>query len=182
MYFSHHPMSRRSRSMVARAYCRATGSTRVSVEPGLALTFDRTTWAPIIQGLGTDVRTVAIDLPGHGETGGSPSSLWLSILSMGRCRPRALRARRLRPPGRRRPGRGMAGQRPLRPPRRTRPLRQPAPSLHQLLAHRKPSKPAPTGVETPISRLRRSPGGPWATYAAVSAALSAGTSREPGSP
>ena len=96
MYFSHHPMSRRSRSMVARAYCRATGSTRVSVEPGLALTFDRTTWAPIIQGLGTDVRTVAIDLPGHGETGGSPSSLWLSILSMGRCRPRALRARRFR--------------------------------------------------------------------------------------
>lgn len=48
--------------------------------------------------------------------------------------------------------------------------------------HRKLSKPAPTGVDTPDPGLRRSPGGLWATYAAVSAAFSAGTSREPGSP
>lgn len=39
------------------------------------LTFDRTTWTPIIDRLG-GVRTVAIDLPGHGETAGPPSSLW----------------------------------------------------------------------------------------------------------
>jgi pimeloyl-ACP methyl ester carboxylesterase len=39
------------------------------------LTFDRTTWRPIIERLGDGVRTLAIDLPGHGETGGSPCSL-----------------------------------------------------------------------------------------------------------
>jgi pimeloyl-ACP methyl ester carboxylesterase len=40
------------------------------------LTFDRTIWAPIVGRIGDDVRTVAIDLPGHGETGGSACSLW----------------------------------------------------------------------------------------------------------
>jgi pimeloyl-ACP methyl ester carboxylesterase len=40
------------------------------------LTFDRAAWAPIVRKLGEGVRTVAIDLPGHGETGGSPCSLW----------------------------------------------------------------------------------------------------------
>jgi pimeloyl-ACP methyl ester carboxylesterase len=40
------------------------------------LTFDRTTWRPIIERLGNDVRTVAVDLPGHGETGGAARSLW----------------------------------------------------------------------------------------------------------
>ncbi|MDQ6817275.1 MAG: alpha/beta hydrolase [Actinomycetota bacterium] len=40
------------------------------------LTFDRTTWTPIVEKLGNDIRTVAIDLPGHGETAGSPCSLW----------------------------------------------------------------------------------------------------------
>ncbi len=40
------------------------------------LTFDRSIWAPIVQQLGDDVRTVVIDLPGHGETGGSACSLW----------------------------------------------------------------------------------------------------------
>jgi pimeloyl-ACP methyl ester carboxylesterase len=40
------------------------------------LTFDRTTWTPIVERLGEGVRTVAVDLPGHGETGGSPRSLW----------------------------------------------------------------------------------------------------------
>jgi pimeloyl-ACP methyl ester carboxylesterase/SAM-dependent methyltransferase len=39
------------------------------------LTFDRTTWRPIIERLGAGVRTLAIDLPGHGETGGGPCSL-----------------------------------------------------------------------------------------------------------
>jgi pimeloyl-ACP methyl ester carboxylesterase len=40
------------------------------------LTFDRTTWSPIVEKLGNDIRTIAIDLPGHGETAGSPCSLW----------------------------------------------------------------------------------------------------------
>jgi pimeloyl-ACP methyl ester carboxylesterase len=40
------------------------------------LTFDRRIWAPIVEQLGDDVRTVVIDLPGHGETGGSACSLW----------------------------------------------------------------------------------------------------------
>jgi pimeloyl-ACP methyl ester carboxylesterase len=40
------------------------------------MTFDRTTWAPIVAKLGDDVRTIAIDLPGHGETRGYPCSLW----------------------------------------------------------------------------------------------------------
>jgi pimeloyl-ACP methyl ester carboxylesterase len=40
------------------------------------LTFDRAAWAPIVGDLGEEVRTVAIDLPGHGETGGPPCSLW----------------------------------------------------------------------------------------------------------
>jgi pimeloyl-ACP methyl ester carboxylesterase len=39
------------------------------------LTFDRTTWRPIMQRLGPGVRSLAIDLPGHGETGGSPRSV-----------------------------------------------------------------------------------------------------------
>lgn len=40
------------------------------------LTFNRTTWTPIVERLGNDIRTVAVDLPGHGETEGSPRSLW----------------------------------------------------------------------------------------------------------
>ena len=40
------------------------------------MTFDHTTWAPIVAKLGDDVRTVAIDLPGHGQTGGPACSLW----------------------------------------------------------------------------------------------------------
>lgn len=39
------------------------------------LTFDRTTWSPIIERLGAGVRSLAIDLPGHGETGGPARSL-----------------------------------------------------------------------------------------------------------
>ncbi len=39
------------------------------------LTFDRTTWRPIIDRLGDGVRSIAIDLPGHGATGGGPCSL-----------------------------------------------------------------------------------------------------------
>jgi pimeloyl-ACP methyl ester carboxylesterase len=40
------------------------------------LTFDRNSWAPIVERLGGGIRSVAIDLPGHGETGGPPRSLW----------------------------------------------------------------------------------------------------------
>jgi pimeloyl-ACP methyl ester carboxylesterase len=39
------------------------------------LTFERTTWRPIVDRLGDRVRTVALDLPGHGDTGGSPRHL-----------------------------------------------------------------------------------------------------------
>ncbi len=39
------------------------------------LTFDRTTWRPIIDRLGKDVCSIAFDLPGHGETGGGPCTL-----------------------------------------------------------------------------------------------------------
>src|SRR5256885_2046802 len=39
------------------------------------LTFDRTTWRPIIGRLGDGVRSIALDLPGHGDTGGEPCSL-----------------------------------------------------------------------------------------------------------
>jgi pimeloyl-ACP methyl ester carboxylesterase len=39
------------------------------------LTFDRTSWRPIIERLGDDVHTIAIDLPGHGESGGAPCTL-----------------------------------------------------------------------------------------------------------
>ena len=36
------------------------------------LTFDRTTWRPIIERLGDGVRSIAVDLPGHGDTAGEP--------------------------------------------------------------------------------------------------------------
>jgi pimeloyl-ACP methyl ester carboxylesterase len=39
------------------------------------LTFDRTTWRPIIERLGEDVCSIAFDLPGHGETGGEACAL-----------------------------------------------------------------------------------------------------------
>ena len=39
------------------------------------LTFDRTTWRPITERLGDGVRSVAIDLPGHGDSAGSARSL-----------------------------------------------------------------------------------------------------------
>ncbi len=39
------------------------------------LTFDRTTWRPIIEVLGDGVCSIAFDLPGHGDTGGDPCSL-----------------------------------------------------------------------------------------------------------
>jgi pimeloyl-ACP methyl ester carboxylesterase len=34
------------------------------------LTFDRTVWRPVIDELGGQVRSIAVDLPGHGETSG----------------------------------------------------------------------------------------------------------------
>lgn len=39
------------------------------------LTFDRRTWQPIIDRLGGSVRSVAIDLPAHGASGGAPAPL-----------------------------------------------------------------------------------------------------------
>jgi pimeloyl-ACP methyl ester carboxylesterase len=39
------------------------------------LTFDRSTWRPIIERLDGSVRSLAIDLPAHGESGGTPAPL-----------------------------------------------------------------------------------------------------------
>jgi pimeloyl-ACP methyl ester carboxylesterase len=39
------------------------------------LTFDRTTWRPIIERVGDRVCSIAFDLPGHGDTAGEPRSL-----------------------------------------------------------------------------------------------------------
>jgi pimeloyl-ACP methyl ester carboxylesterase len=39
------------------------------------LTFDRTTWRPVIERLGEGVQAIAVDLPGHGESDGPPVSL-----------------------------------------------------------------------------------------------------------
>lgn len=39
------------------------------------LTFDRTTWRPIIERLGDGVRSIAVDLPAHGESRGGPTAL-----------------------------------------------------------------------------------------------------------
>ena len=39
------------------------------------LTFDRRTWRPIIERLGGRLRSVAIDLPAHGDSGGAPAPL-----------------------------------------------------------------------------------------------------------
>jgi pimeloyl-ACP methyl ester carboxylesterase len=39
------------------------------------LTFDRRTWRPIVDRLDGAVRSIAIDLPAHGESGGSPADL-----------------------------------------------------------------------------------------------------------
>jgi pimeloyl-ACP methyl ester carboxylesterase len=37
------------------------------------LTFDRRSWRPIVERLGGDVHTIAIDLPAHGESAGPPA-------------------------------------------------------------------------------------------------------------
>jgi len=39
------------------------------------LTFDRTSWRPIVERLADDVRSIAIDLPAHGESGRAPCTL-----------------------------------------------------------------------------------------------------------
>jgi pimeloyl-ACP methyl ester carboxylesterase len=39
------------------------------------LTFDRRTWRPIVERLGDSVRSIAVDLPAHGESGGAPAPL-----------------------------------------------------------------------------------------------------------
>lgn len=39
------------------------------------LTFDRTTWRPIVEELNGEAWTIAVDLPSHGESPGSPGSV-----------------------------------------------------------------------------------------------------------
>ena len=39
------------------------------------LTFNRRTWRPIVDKLGRSIRSIAIDLPAHGESGGAPAPL-----------------------------------------------------------------------------------------------------------
>jgi len=39
------------------------------------LTFNRTTWRPIVDRLGDSVHSIAVDLPAHGTTGGAPCGL-----------------------------------------------------------------------------------------------------------
>lgn len=39
------------------------------------LTFDRSTWRPIIEELDGSVTSIAIDMPGHGDSGGEPTLL-----------------------------------------------------------------------------------------------------------
>ncbi|SDB80886.1 Pimeloyl-ACP methyl ester carboxylesterase [Raineyella antarctica] len=39
------------------------------------LTFDRRSWRPITDCLGGQVRTIAVDLPGHGDSSGPPTTL-----------------------------------------------------------------------------------------------------------
>jgi pimeloyl-ACP methyl ester carboxylesterase len=39
------------------------------------LTFERSAWRPVMDRLGNGIRSVAVDLPGHGETPGPPCSL-----------------------------------------------------------------------------------------------------------
>jgi pimeloyl-ACP methyl ester carboxylesterase len=39
------------------------------------LTFDRSSWCPIIERLGDDMYTIAVDLPAHGESAGPPAYL-----------------------------------------------------------------------------------------------------------
>ncbi|MCS5524732.1 alpha/beta hydrolase [Curtobacterium flaccumfaciens pv. oortii] len=41
------------------------------------LTFDRTTWAPIVERIAGRYRVITFDLPAHGETGGIPASNFL---------------------------------------------------------------------------------------------------------
>lgn len=64
-----HPMSTDTRL----AYETAGAGTPVVLLHGL--TFNRTTWRPIIDRLEGHVRTIAIDLPAHGESPGSPGSV-----------------------------------------------------------------------------------------------------------
>jgi len=47
------------------------------------LTFDRSVWRPVAEGLGDGVRSVAIDLPGHGESPAFPGSVPEAIDELG---------------------------------------------------------------------------------------------------
>ena len=39
------------------------------------LTFDRTTWRPVVDRLEARMRTIAVDLPAHGESPGPPGTV-----------------------------------------------------------------------------------------------------------
>jgi pimeloyl-ACP methyl ester carboxylesterase len=59
--------------MTSLAYERHGSGTPVVFLHGL--TFDRRNWDPIIDRLGDDVCSIAIDLPAHGESPGRPCDL-----------------------------------------------------------------------------------------------------------
>ena len=64
-------MAARTRSAPRLAYDDVGVGTPVVLLHGL--TFDRSTWRPIIERLGTTFRSVAVDLPAQGESGGAPA-------------------------------------------------------------------------------------------------------------
>src|SRR5690348_15039912 len=69
-----HPMSRTASNRdTTLAYELAGEGTPVVFLHGL--TFDRRTWRPIVDRLEGSVRSIAIDLPAHGESGGEPAPL-----------------------------------------------------------------------------------------------------------
>jgi YHS domain-containing protein len=73
-------MSRAASEEPALAYeTRGTGTPVVFLH---GLTFDRRTWRPIIETLGDSVRSIAIDLPAHGDSGGVPAGTFTDVARM----------------------------------------------------------------------------------------------------
>ena len=59
----------------AEGFAYETDGTGVPVVFLPGLTFNRQTWRPITERLGGSVQSIAIDLPAHGESGGTPAPL-----------------------------------------------------------------------------------------------------------